>query len=279
MRIKYLGTAAAEGIPALFCKCPTCMEAGKRLGRDLRSRTQAMIDDTIMIDWPADSFYHMMIHGIHPEQIRTLLFTHVHEDHFYPLDLGNRKKGFAHIDGCDPLTIVGSTDIQTEQLNNVISSMQSEGTYHVEVKTVEQDGEPYVTVDGYTVWPIKAVHGTEHPLCYVIEKDGKALMYAHDTSEFLPETWEYLKKNIRHLYFVSLDCTEGRVPMSYKGHMNFERDFAFGDKLKELGIASDETIFCCNHFSHNGKVTYDEGVRIAGERNYLVSYDGMEVEF
>ncbi|MCR5457395.1 MAG: hypothetical protein K6F14_04915 [Clostridiales bacterium] len=279
MKIKYLGTAAAEGIPGLFCQCPVCMTARKRGGRDIRSRTQAMIDETLMIDWPADSFYHMMNNVIHPELIKTLLFTHIHEDHYYPQDLGTRRQGFAHIDGCDPLTIVGSSDILTAPLTQVLSLMPCEGTYHIEVKIVEQNGDPYVTVDGYTVWPIKAVHGTDHPLCYVIEKDGKALMYAHDTSEFLPETWEYLKKNIKHLDFVSLDCTEGRVPMSYKGHMNFERDFAFGEKLKELGIATEETIFCCNHFSHNGKVTYDEGVRIAGERNYLVSYDGMEVEF
>lgn len=279
MRIKYLGTAAAEGVPALFCTCPTCMEARKKLGRELRSRTQAMIDDTIMIDWPADAFYHMMNNGIHPEQIKTLLFTHIHEDHFYPQDLGTRRKGFAYIDGCDPLTIVGSQDILTETFNQVISSMPSEGTYHIEVKTVEQNGDPYVTVDGYTVWPIKAVHGTDHPLCYVVEKDGKALMYAHDTSDYEPETWEYIKKNIKHLDFVSLDCTQGKVHINWKGHMNFERNYEFGDKLKEMGLADDKTLFCCNHFSHNGQVTYEEAVNIAGEKGYLVSYDGMEVEF
>ena len=31
MNIKYLGTAAAEGIPAIFCNCNTCVEAMKRL--------------------------------------------------------------------------------------------------------------------------------------------------------------------------------------------------------------------------------------------------------
>ncbi len=29
MKIKYLGTGAAEGIPALFCRCAICNEARK----------------------------------------------------------------------------------------------------------------------------------------------------------------------------------------------------------------------------------------------------------
>ena len=29
MKIKYLGTAAAEGVPAIFCNCETCKEARK----------------------------------------------------------------------------------------------------------------------------------------------------------------------------------------------------------------------------------------------------------
>ncbi len=27
MKLQYLGTAAAEGIPALFCNCPVCTAA------------------------------------------------------------------------------------------------------------------------------------------------------------------------------------------------------------------------------------------------------------
>lgn len=30
MKLKYFGTAAAEGVPALFCKCDLCQEARKK---------------------------------------------------------------------------------------------------------------------------------------------------------------------------------------------------------------------------------------------------------
>ena len=38
MKIKYLGTAAAEAIPALFCTCDVCRKARKVGGRELRLR-------------------------------------------------------------------------------------------------------------------------------------------------------------------------------------------------------------------------------------------------
>ncbi len=33
MKLKYLGTAAAEGIPALFCRCEMCAYARKAGGK------------------------------------------------------------------------------------------------------------------------------------------------------------------------------------------------------------------------------------------------------
>ena len=33
MKIKYLGTAAAEGVPAIFCDCETCRYVRKHGGK------------------------------------------------------------------------------------------------------------------------------------------------------------------------------------------------------------------------------------------------------
>ena len=38
MKLQFLGSAAAEGWPAMFCECPACKEAARRGGRDLRLR-------------------------------------------------------------------------------------------------------------------------------------------------------------------------------------------------------------------------------------------------
>ena len=52
MKIRYLGTAAAEGWPALFCSCPICAQARAEGGKNLRTRTQAILDGELLIDFP-----------------------------------------------------------------------------------------------------------------------------------------------------------------------------------------------------------------------------------
>lgn len=51
MKIRYLGTAAAEGWPALFCSCPICTKARAEGGRNLRTRTQAILDGELLLDF------------------------------------------------------------------------------------------------------------------------------------------------------------------------------------------------------------------------------------
>lgn len=48
MKIQYLGTAAAEGWPGIFCNCPVCREAVRRGGKNIRSRSQALVDDSLL---------------------------------------------------------------------------------------------------------------------------------------------------------------------------------------------------------------------------------------
>ena len=55
MKLQYFGTAAAEGWPALFCGCDACRRAREAGGRNIRTRSQALIDDKLLIDFPADT--------------------------------------------------------------------------------------------------------------------------------------------------------------------------------------------------------------------------------
>lgn len=49
MKLQYLGTAAAEGIPAAFCTCPVCKHARQEKGREIRSRSQMLLDGELLI--------------------------------------------------------------------------------------------------------------------------------------------------------------------------------------------------------------------------------------
>ena len=97
MKIKYYGTGASEGIPALFCKCPVCEEARKNGGRDIRSRSQALINDDLLVDFPPDTFMHIVYGGLDLQSIHTCLITHSHSDHLYvedkiPISILNSNK-------------------------------------------------------------------------------------------------------------------------------------------------------------------------------------------
>jgi len=54
MQLTFLGTAAAEGYPAIACGCDNCTVARRRGGRDLRKRSHAIIDDDLLIDLGPD---------------------------------------------------------------------------------------------------------------------------------------------------------------------------------------------------------------------------------
>ena len=274
MKIKYLGTAAAEGIPALFCGCETCKRARARGGKNIRMRSQALLDGTLLLDLGPDLLSHSIRFGIDLTTIQNCLVTHDHEDHFYGPDLGYIHKGFSAPPTDWVFRIYGNQEI-TEK----VSTYQPASGGQLEGICV-QPFSPFC-VGKYTVTALKARHGTEQPYVYAICDGEKALLYAHDTDVFPDETWEYIKASGLRFDLVSMDCTEGSMEdIPYPFHMCLGRNLKFRRKLLELGAADERTFFVCNHFSHNGRdACYDDFAPMAEKENLLTSYDGMEIEF
>jgi len=277
MKIQYLGTAAAEGIPAIFCECETCKKTRKLGGKNIRTRSQALIDDTILIDLPADTYMHFLQYNVPMHKIKTCLITHNHADHLYAKELEMRKKGFAHLTMTDPLTLY-TDQSGYDEINRIIDfySIKEDDV----VNKLFTVGETF-EADGYKITPVRASHDPKSsPVVFAIEKDGKSFLYGNDTSELIEESMNTLKALGHPLNMISLDCTEACNYADYVGHMSLDRCIAFRDILKKEGIADENTVFILNHFSHNSKhVLYDEFIEIAKEHDFLVTYDGMIYEF
>ena len=96
MKIKYLGTAAYEGVPAPYCKCRVCRESFRTGGRALRSRSQALVDGELLFDYNADTVCHSLQYRIEWEKIGDCLITHSHSDHLCPADLLLLSDPFSH---------------------------------------------------------------------------------------------------------------------------------------------------------------------------------------
>lgn len=281
MKIKFFGTAAAEGIPALFCECEICEKARKIKGKEIRTRSQSLIDDKILIDFPADTYHHILANDLPLHKIYNLIITHSHSDHLYPSELINRKTGFAALKDNSPFNVYAVKSVIDEikeKCDKVSLSYMLENRELTlnEIKTFET-----FFAEDYEITPLKAIHGTEEPVIYLIKKDNKSLLYAHDTNYFDESVWEYLSDNKIFLNCVSLDCTQANdEKMNYIGHMNLNDNIKVKERLIKMGCADESSLFICNHFSHNGSdSSYDVFSEIAMKSGFLTSYDGMTAEF
>ncbi|MBE6650108.1 MAG: PhnP protein [Ruminococcaceae bacterium] len=275
MKLQYLGTAAAEYIPAIFCKCETCKKARENGGRDIRTRTQALLDDgRLCIDFSPDSYWHSIQYGFDLTDIHDYIITHSHSDHLYSTDVSMLHQGFANLPEDAEYRFHGGKSV-IEKIENSIYLP------HDEKRIKRIFLEPYKTVDiaGYNVTPLKAFHGTDDPYFYIIEKDGKSILWAHDTGYFFDEVWEYLEKNKPHFDFISLDCTNGTFEGIKAHHMSLDICAEVRDRLREIGCCDEKTVACVNHFSHNApNVLYEDMKREAAKYGMICSYDGMIVE-
>lgn len=277
MKLQYLGTAASEGVPALFCNCENCKRSRNIGGKNIRTRSQAIVDDKLLIDFPADTYMHFLTHVVKSYNIKTCIITHSHSDHLYSDDAFCRLPPYAHVNSSEPLTFY-SAKSGYKMLKNTFGKYSE--TEHVHLREVT----PFVPfiAEGYGILPLEATHDKKStPVLYVIEKDGKRLFYSHDSDLYSEKTWTALKEIGKPMNLVSLDCTDGCItPRTYVGHMSLYTATEAREKMLKSGIADGNTVFVLNHFSHNAvNVVYDDFVKIAEKENFLVSYDGMTVEF
>lgn len=279
MKIKYYGTAAAEGIPAIFCECDVCKKARERGGRNVRTRSQALINDTILIDFNADTYMHCLIGGLPIEKLHTCIITHAHEDHLYATELLNRGPGMSRIVLDDkPFDMYGTAPAM-RQVRDMINKSRLDDCNRVSANVITPFN-PF-EAEGFKITPIKAEHDPYTvPVIYAIEKEGKAILYAHDTGMLPDETFDYIAKNLPKFDLVSLDGTFCDTPHDWYGHMSSHDCKIFRDKLIENGNADENTVWVINHFSHNCEnALYDDLKPIVEKDGFVLSYDGMEIEF
>ena len=275
MEIQYLGTASAEGLPALFCSCEICKRAREAKGKELRTRTQALVDKKILIDLPPDTYMHSLKYSLELGQVRHLLITHSHMDHFFPVELIHRHEHFGlYPEGI--LQVYGNEAAEKAFYDAVLIDRFRVHPLDDAVRFVRIEPFADFMADGYHMIPIPADHDRrETCFIYVIEKDGKCLLYGHDTGMNLSqEAWDCIFGRTYDL--ISLDATMGKNH-SEGYHMGLPDALEMVRRLKEQGCIRPDTVKVINHFSHNGKMTHEELEIFAEEHGLTAAYDGMKV--
>ena len=276
MRFQFLGTAAAEAIPARFCECPVCRVAREKKGKEIRRRASYLIDDDILVDFGPDSFFQQIAFGIDDLKIRRIIFTHPHIDHLLPDEIYWRL-GPSYSQVSQEIAIYGGHRVFAAifGLANRNAGPVSAEDLHIR-PVVLQAGTPVVE-DDFELLPMAADHmpgGTA--MLYSLTRGGRKVLILNDTGWPPEETWQLLAGQGADMAAVDSTCAL-RFPGNRNGHLGAAAVKELVAKLKEIGAVKPDARIFATHFSHNGGANHDELVHCYEPSGIAVAYDGLTV--
>jgi phosphoribosyl 1,2-cyclic phosphate phosphodiesterase len=271
MRIRFLGTAAAEGWPGVFCDCESCQRAKAAGGKNIRTRCSIQIDEVYKVDLPPDTYLHALRYGIDLLSVEHLLITHAHQDHIYAKELNMRAYPFSA--GSTPKTLhVYGNSLVGELLKREVPELSKcKVEFHI-VRPFQRFRAGDLSV---LALPANHDRGNQDSLIYAVERMGKNILVSFDTASYLEETWEQMIGIEFDLLI--MDCTYG--PFSSRGgHMGLGDIVEIKRKMERLGMLKEGARVIATHFSHNGGLLHEEMEDRFRPYGIEVAYDGMEVE-
>jgi phosphoribosyl 1,2-cyclic phosphate phosphodiesterase len=271
MKIKLLGTGAAEGIPAFCCKCAVCVEAEKKGGKEIRRRSGTLIDDDMLIEFSPDIYMHRINNKLDFMKIRSIVLSHSHSDHLNERDLLMMVAPVFAVREPYPIYVYGNESVK----QHYESAKFSEFDKQLPFVLLEEGKE--VQIGNKTVLPLKADHDSGQKCFVFIISDGKkTVLYGHDSGYYPESTWEAFKKYKFDLAILDSVC--GITSDSRHGHMGFITNIEVKKRMLEEGIADKSTKFVITHFSHNAKSTHSM-LEVEGAKYGLEpAFDGMDID-
>jgi phosphoribosyl 1,2-cyclic phosphate phosphodiesterase len=287
MDMLFLGTGAAEGVPAAYCRCDDCRGVRKRGGIEVKSRSSLRIGKHYQVDISPDHYWQMLRHDTDMFDLEHVLITHSHGDHF-ALD-GLTDKTMAKVTNERPLNIYLSNPAK-DYLEGTLEHMgisddlrsRYQGRFSIfglEYFSSYEIGELSVE----TVKSNHSAHGEdEAAISYLFTlPGGTKLLYALDTGYYTDETWEYLRG--RQTDTLVMDCTfagrtdRGEYP---SGHLDMASFIRMLERMSESGFIGPRTRIYATHFNPHQGLTHHEIQEAFDKSAFTVSvaYDGLRFE-
>lgn len=272
MKLMYMGTAAAEGIPALFCQCEICSYAQKTGGRNQRLRSCVLLNHNVMLDFTPDMLANKMRFDLDLAQVEHIFFTHSHIDHLAAKELCYCHKMYAH-NQRKTLHLYGNQkvlEVITQAFVFDMGGVPGCVTLHPLAAFATAEA------GGLHITPLPAKHDKREDCFFFLVEQGDArLLYANDTTMPPAPALEFLRG--KHLDVVSMDCTMGKFAC-ITTHMGFPDNVRLAKKLRALGCIGADTRLLSHHFSHNGKINYDDFEALAQGTGFASTYDGLTLD-
>lgn len=283
MQLTFLGTAAAEGYPNAFCACANCETARTRGGRSIRRRSSALIDGHLLIDLGPDLQAASWSLGIPLTGVRYGLQTHEHSDHLDPGNFFARSDmvGVPNKVMLEWVATAGALD----RANRVSDSFAPGAGFEDPGISRRFNVTPRLAttweelrLGPYRVLAVPANHATYiQPLLYAIERDGRQLFYASDTTTLPVEVWQTLAERGWWFNVVVMDHTFG-VEDHSTGHLNATEFRRHLDVMREHGLLADDARIYATHIAHHSNPPHEALVALTTPNGYDVAWDGLTVE-
>ncbi len=282
----FLGTGAAEALPAMFCRCPCCERARERGGRELRTRSALRLDARHQIDFGPDSHQQALANRIDFLELEHLLVTHSHDDHFDLFQLMTR--GCAVPESPRPVDIHIQREgarWAIELLAHKIGSRRSLDAMLDTYRFAPLDYFQEFRAGELEVAALRANHAGfgpgERGLNYLVRlPGGRSLLYAVDTGWYEEETWEYLSG--RRADIVVIEATfggrtdRGEFPDEHLDALSAMRAL---ERMAAMGFIDGSSSVYATHINHKHELGH-EGLQAAFDRGPVkvtVAWDGLRI--
>ncbi len=265
MRIKLLGTGAADGVPPLFTANRLGDKSWSHDSKDYRTRAAALIDDCLKIDLGPDTMAQNQRHQLDPLLWDAIIFTHSHEDHFTVSEIQYALYPF-NSNEFAPFTIYANPTVR-----GLIEFRYPDWP----IEVIETHIHEPIMIGDYRMTPIRAKHSVpEECQNLIFEKDGKTLGYLTDTGWYPDPTWEYLE-GVKMDGMV-IECTDGLCDSGYDGHLDLIELTKVLEKLHKIGTIQSGIPIFTTHHSHLGG-SHEELARAMEPLGIAPGYDGLEI--
>lgn len=279
---QFLGTSAAEGVPAPFCRCNTCEDARKN-PQNQRLRTSFRIDSKMLIDLGADAAIQAVRYGDFRE-LEHVLVTHTHDDH---LCAHMMMQAFWGRDRDKPLHYYFTDkayDITDKWCNNSWILKGQVARWVKEGIIVFHRLEYYCRyeINGIGVIPFEGNHKGnigENSAMYLLElPDGRKLFYGLDSGRYPDKTLEMLKEHKIDIFISEATMgTAGKHPGGQ--HLCLDDVKELSECLLKQGTLNENSQLFLTHISH--RTSHSDMIKAVNELNFpvktTVCYDGIKL--
>lgn len=259
MKLLFLGTGAAQNH----------LTPEDKIAPNGRRGSTLLIDGSVLIDVSFQSFDYSQKLGLDTSAITDIFITHTHDDHYAPSSLMK-------------YAAVSKAKINLWCHHGAIEHLLLSAEEAEKINICPLEVGQAVETNDMKVLPLAANHtvgGSEQPLHYIMEKNGKKLFYGCDGGWFLNKTWGAI--NLQKPDAAVLECTVGDHPSDKRigGHNTMPMVKILAHALRE-NIMPENGVILASHLGNqlHDYMSHEEIAKKLSDIGVVASYDGMSIE-